>query len=63
MLLFLVGAQHSFFQLFAQAGADRMDNVAIFSVRHTARGHRQEQAVLPVDDLDIVHGKYVVKRD
>ena len=50
-------------QLIAQHMADRVGNITIAPIRHAARGHGEEQAVVPIDDFDVVNGEYAVERN
>lgn len=60
---FLVGADHFLFQMAAEVGIDRMDDVTVGTVGVLAAGHNDEVLVTYADYFDVMECELVVEGD
>ena len=60
MNIVVVGAQYLLFDLFADVGGDRVDDIAEGSAFLAAAGHCYKHTFIPLHQLDIVDGDGIV---
>lgn len=49
--------------LISGCGTDRMGNVPVFAIGSSAAWHGNEQALFPIDNLDVMDNEFVINGD